>query len=328
MDRYYQQALETQRVLREANRESLRTLVSPITGTYRGAKTAVNGVYEGTKGILKYLGFGGTAGIVAGTLVAGPIGGLVGLVVGKNSREIGHAVKETAKGVGNTLVVATDALIDAGMYENMDPSSRYQSSVSQYTERNRTLDESVVAAPESSASPIASQTPNPTNSVQQAPFTIIHDESMYEKAGKVLRGSGRMAGKALKRSGKAFGRSIGYTARGVKDALCYSATIARNSGKYKQLERLASKLSEKEGRPFTPEETLDIVKKEAEKKKKMKIFKEIQKELLIKRNEMLFDPSQQTPENKNYYNRLVMQQMILGQEIGIEDPSKYYSPLR
>ena len=120
MDTYYQQALADYEAQKRANRERRQANWNQAKDIGKTiAKTTKTTVVDPTKKLVNYLGFGGTTGGLIGFSIAGPVGGLVGIVAGKNSKEIYGGVKT---GITETY----DFFGDARAYEELNPDATFQ----------------------------------------------------------------------------------------------------------------------------------------------------------------------------------------------------------
>lgn len=107
MVHYYLEALEEIEALKKKRRERWGAVYNNVI-----------------KPVSSYVGLKGAAGGLIGFSLAGLVGGLVGIVIGKNTTWKG--IKENAKSVSRGIGLIADTYIEAKEYESLHPDKAYR----------------------------------------------------------------------------------------------------------------------------------------------------------------------------------------------------------
>jgi len=102
---------------------------------------------------------------------------------------------------------------------------------------------------------------------------------------------------------------------------------AVNCGRYRKLKKVASAVSEEEGKTVSPETIYTTLQARKVKEGLEKDFKEVRRRIFLKRREMMQNRETVGQADIEFYNGLVETQFNLGAELGISDPSQFYEPI-
>tara|TARA_B100001971_G_C18254264_1_gene580707 strand:+ start:2090 stop:2932 length:843 start_codon:yes stop_codon:yes gene_type:complete len=256
-------------------------------GRRNSAKNLVKSLYSYTlKPIKDHLGFKGVVGGTAGFVLAGPIGGITGATAGKYSKELGKITKKGINGVSKGVKGISKGLNT--VIETITESGLYEEidSDSSFQRSNANY----------------SECPRKEN-FQDKKLDYIKDLANYFISNPL----------------KFMGNGITNTAKRTNN-------ILENSREYKKLEKIAQKISIKEGEDITPGIIYESMQKEKQNKKDMKILNKLREELLF--TKMYKDQNNLTREQKNDYNQKVSEHNFLCWDLGIRNPKEYFPKIK
>lgn len=301
---------------------------------YRAGASTARGIYKASAGTVKltgkavktsynFLGLGGTLGLAGGALLTyGPIGGLVGILVGKNFKPI---AKTTVKGIYNLGQVYTNSR----SYEELEPTSKYTP---------RTLEEELETEHQLTPDNIGETMGEKVklrgdgeeikgvikDKTEEGIYTILSEDGQEYQIPKEYLFNRIKIVKPGQKAG-VVKRLVNYLGNTIKT--CETKVV--NAAKYNKLKSMAKEISEKEEKEISPEDVHLMIRKKKAKEELIGQFNELGSKLqTIQWNAYMANGGQLEPEQVGYYNRLAMEHMRIGMNLGINDPSKFYKPYR